>query len=77
MRWFYDDSDKKSVAQICLRWLLQKEIVPLPKSSNENRMVENTKILDFELNESDMNIIDNMAPCGGFCVDADNAPEDE
>ena len=67
----------KSVAQICLRWLLQKEIVPLPKSSSENRIVENTKIFDFELSESDMNIIDNMPPCGGFCVDADNAPEDE
>ena len=67
----------KSVAQICLRWLLQKEIVPLPKSSNENRIVENTEIFDFELHESDMNIIDNMPPCGGFCVDADNAPEDE
>lgn len=67
----------KSVAQICLRWLLQKEIVPLPKSSSENRIVENTKIFDFELSESDMNIIDNMPPCGGFCVDADNAPEDK
>ena len=51
-------------------------IVPLPKSSNENRIVENTEIFDFELNKSDMDIIDNMPPCGGFCVDADNAPED-
>lgn len=67
----------KSVAQICLRWLLQKGIVPLPKSSNENRIVENTKIFDFELGESDMTAIDNMPLCGGFCVDADNAPEDE
>lgn len=67
----------KSVAQIYLRWLLQKEIVSLPKSSSENRIVENIRIFDFELNESDMNIIDNMPPCGGFSVDADNAPEDE
>lgn len=67
----------KSVAQICLRWLLQKGIVPLPKSSNEKRIVENADVFDFELNESDMNFIDNMPPCGGFCVDADNAPENE
>lgn len=68
---------KKSVAQICLRWLLQKGIVPLPKSSNENRIIENTDIFDFELSDRDLNAIDNIPPCGGFCVDADNAPEDK
>lgn len=67
----------KSVAQICLRWLLQKGIVPLPKSCNEKRIVENTLIFDFELSEADMRLLDEMSPCGGFCVDADNAPEDE
>lgn len=67
----------KSVAQICLRWLLQKGIVPLPKSCNEKRIVENTQIFDFELSEADMKLLDDMPSCGGFCVDADNAPEDE
>ena len=49
----------------------------MAESTSENRIVENTEIYDFELNESDMNIIDKMPPCGGFCVNADNAPEDE
>ena len=61
----------KSVAQIYLRWLLQKEIVSLPKSSSENRIVENIRIFDFELNESDMNIIDNLPAWGGFSGDSD------
>lgn len=67
----------KSVAQICLRWLLQKGIVPLPKSCNERRIIENTLIFDFELSEADMRLLDEMPPCGGFCVDADKAPEDQ
>ncbi len=67
----------KSVAQICLRWLIQKGIVPLPKSSHEERIIENTRIFDFELTEADMNIIDNMPFCGGFCVDADTASEEQ
>lgn len=67
----------RSVAQICLRWLLQKGIVPLPKSSNENRIVENTRIFDFELSDADMKLLDEMPPCGGFCVDADCAPENQ
>jgi len=56
---------------------LQKNIVPLPKSSKEERIIENAKVFDFELDGTDMSIIGNMPPCGGFCVDADNAPEDE
>ena len=64
-------------SQVCLRWLLQKNIVPLPKSSKEKRSIENAKVFDFELDGTDMSIIGNMPPCGGFCVDADNAHEDE
>lgn len=66
----------KSVAQICLRWLIQKCIVPLPKSSHEERIIENTRIYDFELTPADMNIIDNIPACGGFCVNPDTASED-
>jgi diketogulonate reductase-like aldo/keto reductase len=66
----------KSVAQICLRWLIQKGIVPLPKSYNKERIIENIKIFDFELTETDMNRIDNIADCGGFCVNPDTASAD-
>ena len=70
------DSYRKSVAQICLRWLIQKGIVPLPKSYNKERIIENTRIFDFELTDTDMNIIDNITDCGGFCVNPDTASAD-
>lgn len=45
---------QKSAAQVALRWLVQRSIVPLVKSSNPQRMKENLDIFDFELNEDEM-----------------------
>lgn len=50
----------KSTAQIILRWLLQKDIVILPKSVHENRIIENSQIFDFELTEEDMELLNNQ-----------------
>jgi len=47
----------KSPAQICIRYLLQKGVVPLPKSVHKNRMVENSKF-DFEIKTTDMKTLD-------------------
>jgi 2,5-diketo-D-gluconate reductase A len=44
----------KSVAQIILRWLIQRDIVVIPKSIHKERIIENINIFDFELDESDM-----------------------
>ena len=44
----------KTVAQVCLRWNIQRGIVILPKSTHKNRMEENINIFDFELSEEDM-----------------------
>ena len=44
----------KSVAQIVLRWLIQREIVPVVKSANPERMKENLDVFDFELKEEEM-----------------------
>lgn len=44
----------KSVAQIVLRWLVQRGIVPLVKSANPQRMRENLNVFDFELTEKEM-----------------------
>lgn len=44
----------KTAAQVLLRWSLQKGFVPLPKTVTESRIVENTKLYDFELNEEEM-----------------------
>ena len=51
------DKYNKSVAQIILRWLLQRGIIPLSKTVNKERMLQNIDIFNFELNEDDMNKI--------------------
>ena len=44
----------KSVAQVVLRWLVQRNIVPLVKSANPQRMKENLDIFDFALTDAEM-----------------------
>lgn len=51
------DKYGKSVPQVILRWLLQREIVPLAKTVNKERMKQNIDIFNFELSEDDMNKI--------------------
>lgn len=48
----------KSVAQVILRWDLQHEVVTIPKSIKEHRIIENADIFDFELSQEDMDKID-------------------
>lgn len=47
----------KSVAQIVLRWLVQRNVVVIPKSVRKERMMENISIFDFELDNEDMELI--------------------
>lgn len=49
---------KKTIAQIILRWHFQRGVIPIPKSSNEERIKENLNIFDFELSINDMKSID-------------------
>lgn len=51
---------KKTIAQIVLRWHMQKGIIPIPKSSNKNRIKENIDIFDFEISNEDMNLINSL-----------------
>jgi 2,5-diketo-D-gluconate reductase A len=44
----------KSVAQVILRWLVQRGIIALAKSTRKERMMENINVLDFELSAEDM-----------------------
>ena len=44
----------KSVAQVILRWLTQREVVAIPKSVRKERIVENFNIFDFELSAEDL-----------------------
>lgn len=44
----------KTVGQVMLRWLLQRDIVAIPKSVRKERMEENFDVFDFELTSEDM-----------------------
>lgn len=44
----------KSIAQVVLRWLVQRGVSAIPKSVKKERMIENFNIFDFELNTEDM-----------------------
>jgi 2,5-diketo-D-gluconate reductase A len=44
----------KSVAQVVLRWLVQRDIVVIPKSVRRDRMEQNLDIFDFQLSDDDM-----------------------
>lgn len=47
----------KTVAQVTLRWLIQRKVVAIPKSVHKERIIENFKIFDFELSNEDMDAI--------------------
>lgn len=59
----------KSTAQLCLKWCLQNNVIPLPKSENEGRMKQNLDLFDFEITEEDMNTINNMEFFAGSDMD--------
>lgn len=59
----------KSVAQICIKWCLQNDVVPLPKTTNWNRMLENKDVFDFIISDEDMNFINNMEFFAGSDMD--------
>lgn len=44
----------KTIAQVVLRWLTQRNIIPIVKSSNQTRMKENLDIFDFTLQDEEM-----------------------
>ena len=50
----------KSVAQIILRWNLQKGVIVIPGSSNPNHILENISIFDFELTNQEMKQINEL-----------------
>ncbi|MFB7708454.1 aldo/keto reductase [Streptomyces sp. NPDC056105] len=50
----------KSVAQVVLRWLIQRRVVVIPKSVRADRMAENLDVFDFELTDDQMASVDAM-----------------
>jgi len=54
------EKHNKSVAQVILRWLFQRKVVALAKSTHKERIQENFDILSFELSEKDMETIKSL-----------------
>lgn len=63
-----------SVAQVCLRWSLQREYLPLPKSVHADRIQQNTQIFDFELTDAQMAELDALVGVGGYGNNPDTVP---
>ena len=53
-----------SPAQLCLRFLLQNDIIPLPKSSSMERMKQNMDLFHFEISEEDVSRLTTMPQAG-------------
>ncbi len=62
----------KNVGQLCLRWVWQHGVVPLPKSITPERIKSNLNIFDFEISTADMEIINNLPWMGGNGKNPDN-----
>lgn len=62
----------KTIAQIVLRWDLQKGVVTIPKSVKKERIISNSEIFDFELEEGDIQLLDAMDQGKRFGPDPDN-----
>jgi len=61
----------RSIAQICVKWCLQRDYNPLPKSVTPSRIKENAEVFDFELEASDVELIANLKGCVGYNKDPD------
>jgi diketogulonate reductase-like aldo/keto reductase len=57
---------QRSVAQICIRWSLQRGYLPLPKSVTPERIEANTKVFDFEIASGDVEKIAALSGIGGM-----------
>jgi diketogulonate reductase-like aldo/keto reductase len=66
----------KTIAQVALRWLIQKEIVaPIPRSSNPTRIAENLAVFDFSLSDDEIARISALKrPNGRIANPVDRVP---
>ena len=66
----------KSVAQLCVRLALQCGILPLPKSTNKDRMAANAEVFDFEISEEDVKALIAYPQLGYSGFTPEEAPAD-
>lgn len=65
----------KTRAQVCLRWLVQQNVVAIPRTSRVERLSENINIFDFELSDEEMDRIFRLADPNGRLTDYSFAPK--
>jgi diketogulonate reductase-like aldo/keto reductase len=65
----------KTAAQVCLRWLVQQNVVAIPRTSKVERLSENIDIFDFALDDAEMEEIFAMGTRGGRITDFGFAPK--
>lgn len=63
---------EKTIAQIVLRWDIQKGVVTIPKSVKKERIISNAAIFDFELRREDVQLLDSLNREHRFGPDPDN-----
>lgn len=66
------EQHNKSVAQVIIRWDIQNEIVTIPKSIKEHRIIENADVFDFELSAEEMERINALNQNKRIGPDPDN-----
>jgi len=67
----------KSTAQICVRYALENGVLPLPKSTNPQRIALNAEVFDFELSAEDKAVIEAMPLLGFSTYSPEDAPADK
>ncbi len=54
----------RSVSQVCLRWIIQHDVIVIPKSTSPKRIQENMNLFDFELTTAEMELINKLPEIG-------------
>ena len=65
----------RSAAQVCLRWLIQQNVVAIPRTSKLERLSENIDIFDFRLTDAEMDEVFAMGSSQGRITDFGFAPK--
>lgn len=65
---------KKTLAQVVLRWNIDRGCLPLPKTKNPVRLAENFNVFDFSLTEDEVNIISSLNVDNQYLVESKMCP---